>query len=86
MMSFDLLSIMQSIAPSGALVAFRDLRVACSMLDYATFNAVIKYATQQGLVCLHRHDYPLGCTSTELHDMVTFDHVTYFVGCSIRKN
>ena len=77
----QLLGLMERLEPAtGALVPIRDLRRPTAGVDKSLFDdAIIKLAVD-GLVNLHRHDWPASLTEEEKRGMVPDGRGGYFIG------
>jgi hypothetical protein len=77
----QLLELMDQMEPAiGALISLGSLRRQATYIDRADFDdAIIDMATD-GVVNLHRHDYPASLTKEEKEDMVPDGRGGYFIG------
>lgn len=78
-----IMSQIDAAADRGALVTFRTLRPHCGLSKRAFDSELIRLA-REGVVCLHRHDFPSSLKPAELRELVESDG-EYFVGCAKRR-
>ena len=69
----------------GTLVALRDIRDV-AMMSKVEFDTAIFALAQQGLISLHRHDFPKSLSQSERDEMVTDNQGNYYVGVAIRQS
>ncbi|MGE0131264.1 MAG: hypothetical protein AB7U82_24550 [Blastocatellales bacterium] len=71
-------------AVNGALVSLTELRrsLAAEIPEKSPFDRAVLRLAEQGIVMLHRHDYPSGLSQQERDALVSDERENYFIGIS----
>lgn len=71
-------------AANGALVSLTELRrsLAAEIPEKSSFDQAVLRLAEQGIVVLHRHDYPSSLSQQERDALVSDERGNYFIGIS----